>query len=86
MVCVSAMTAIYYNMVLAWSFYYMFASFTSELPWGTCTNTWNGPCESNSATVMFIYSRPLLSRSPKDSLKYFDITLPRHTMYQIYKI
>lgn len=42
MVMVSAMTAIYYNTVLAWSFYYMFASFTSELPWSNCNNDWNG--------------------------------------------
>ncbi|KAH3880541.1 sodium-dependent proline transporter-like isoform X2 [Dreissena polymorpha] len=36
MVLVSAMTALYYNMVLAWAFYYMFASFTSKLPWSEC--------------------------------------------------
>ena len=36
MVLVSAGTAIYYNMVLAWAFYYMFASFRQELPWANC--------------------------------------------------
>nr|WLN44358.1 AAT3 [Sinonovacula rivularis] len=41
MVVVSAMTSMYYNMVLAWAFYYMFASFTSELPWTDCNNKWN---------------------------------------------
>ncbi len=36
MVIVSAMVAIYYNMIIGWAFYYLFASFTSELPWATC--------------------------------------------------
>ncbi|KAI0226901.1 Sodium- and chloride-dependent taurine transporter [Lamellibrachia satsuma] len=31
----------YYNVILAWSFYYMFASFTTKLPWEGCNNTWN---------------------------------------------
>ncbi|XP_041348336.1 sodium- and chloride-dependent glycine transporter 1-like [Gigantopelta aegis] len=41
MVIVSSITAIYYNMILAWSLYYLFASFTSELPWTSCDNHWN---------------------------------------------
>ncbi|KAL4226538.1 hypothetical protein ACF0H5_014523 [Mactra antiquata] len=48
MVFVSAMTSIYYNMILAWSFYYMFASFTSNLPWSDCNNKWNSEfCSQN---------------------------------------
>lgn len=31
----------YYIMVLAWGFYYLIKSFTSTLPWSTCTNYWN---------------------------------------------
>ncbi|XP_070185045.1 sodium-dependent proline transporter-like, partial [Littorina saxatilis] len=41
MVVVSGLTAVYYNMILAWSLYYLFASFTSDLPWDTCDETWN---------------------------------------------
>ena len=32
---------IYYVVVLAWALYYIFASFTSVLPWSHCNNPWN---------------------------------------------
>ncbi|XP_042228202.1 sodium- and chloride-dependent glycine transporter 1-like [Homarus americanus] len=41
MVIVSALVTIYYNMILAWTLYYTFASFTSVLPWGHCHNDFN---------------------------------------------
>lgn len=31
----------YYNIILCWSFYYMFSSFALELPWVSCGNSWN---------------------------------------------
>ncbi|XP_069046502.1 sodium- and chloride-dependent GABA transporter 2-like [Lepisosteus oculatus] len=30
-----------YIIILAWAFYYLFSSFSSELPWASCRNTWN---------------------------------------------
>ncbi|XP_063071115.1 sodium- and chloride-dependent GABA transporter 2-like [Engraulis encrasicolus] len=30
-----------YIVVLAWSFFYLFSSFSSELPWASCGNPWN---------------------------------------------
>lgn len=31
----------YYNTIIGWAVYYLFASFNSELPWTKCGNSWN---------------------------------------------
>ncbi|XP_072256183.1 sodium- and chloride-dependent GABA transporter 2-like [Pyxicephalus adspersus] len=31
----------YYIVVLAWAFFYLFNSFTSDLPWASCNHSWN---------------------------------------------
>ncbi|XP_077983175.1 sodium-dependent noradrenaline transporter-like [Glandiceps talaboti] len=33
--------ALYYNVIIAWSIYFLFSSFTKILPWTTCENSWN---------------------------------------------
>ncbi|TRY56511.1 hypothetical protein DNTS_015659 [Danionella cerebrum] len=33
----------YYNVIIAWSLYYLFASLSGELPWLHCNNPWNSP-------------------------------------------
>ena len=37
----SSMVGLYYNMIIAWTIYYMFASFTSKLPWEDCGQDFN---------------------------------------------
>ena len=45
--------AFYYNVVIGWSFCYLFSSFTLDLPWKTCDNTWNSPNCWNSRWGQF---------------------------------
>ncbi|XP_025076147.1 sodium-dependent noradrenaline transporter-like isoform X2 [Pomacea canaliculata] len=33
--------AFYYNIIIGWSFFYLFSSFTSALPWTSCGSSWN---------------------------------------------
>ncbi len=40
MVVISTLVCIYYNMIIAYTFFYLFASFTSKLPWSECKEEW----------------------------------------------
>ncbi|GFU92933.1 sodium-dependent noradrenaline transporter [Trichonephila clavipes] len=40
-VLVSWYVSFYYNVIIAWTLYYMFISFSAELPWIRCNNPWN---------------------------------------------
>ena len=41
MVVVCLVITMYYNVIVAWIFFYLFSSMTSKLPWTDCTNDWN---------------------------------------------
>lgn len=34
-------SSIYYIIIMAWGFFYLFSSFSNELPWASCNNVWN---------------------------------------------
>ncbi|XP_070557643.1 sodium-dependent proline transporter-like [Ptychodera flava] len=41
MVVISFLVSVYYNVIISYTLFYFFASFTKELPWKTCGNDWN---------------------------------------------
>lgn len=41
MVLVSAIVMLYYNLILAWTIFYMFASLDKILPWQNCEPQWS---------------------------------------------
>ncbi|BFZ24502.1 hypothetical protein BsWGS_27541 [Bradybaena similaris] len=43
MVIISAIVCIYYNVIIAWNFYFLFSSFSGVLPWTLCDQSWNTP-------------------------------------------
>ncbi|CAG2181899.1 unnamed protein product, partial [Oppiella nova] len=43
MVIVSAIVMLYYNMIIAWTIFYMFVSFNKQLPWERCDPEWRTP-------------------------------------------
>lgn len=45
----------YYIVILAWGFFYLFSSFSSELPWVSCNNTWN---TGNTADCVHVQLSP----------------------------
>ncbi|KAM9813741.1 sodium- and chloride-dependent neutral and basic amino acid transporter B(0+)-like [Neosynchiropus ocellatus] len=51
MVMVTLIVSVYYNVIIAYSIYYMFASFQSPLPWASCS-AWAG---SNCSVTPAVY-------------------------------
>uniref|UniRef100_A0A671QJD6 Sodium- and chloride-dependent GABA transporter 2-like n=1 Tax=Sinocyclocheilus anshuiensis TaxID=1608454 RepID=A0A671QJD6_9TELE len=43
-------TGVYYIIILAWAFLYLFSSFSSELPWASCNNYWNTELRKSNIT------------------------------------
>ncbi|XP_069382828.1 sodium- and chloride-dependent glycine transporter 2 isoform X1 [Paralichthys olivaceus] len=43
MLIISVLIAIYYNIIMCWTLYYLFASLKGSLPWANCRNEWNTP-------------------------------------------
>ncbi|XP_055350607.1 sodium-dependent dopamine transporter-like [Paramacrobiotus metropolitanus] len=72
-ILVSFYVSFYYNNILAWSFFYLFASLNTELPWSTCGNqTWVTPLCNDNDTVPHYGNASVrnLSRSPAQ--EYFE--------------
>ncbi|XP_078028165.1 sodium- and chloride-dependent transporter XTRP3 isoform X2 [Epinephelus lanceolatus] len=63
-VVTSLYLCLYYNIINGWSFWYLFHSFQSVLPWAECpiNSNWTGPieeCETATPTQYFFYRQTL---------------------------
>ena len=80
---------IYYNMIIAYSSFYLFASFTSELPWSKCDNYWNnhnrslGPICTNSRQQPFCanFSITEFTQVCIQIFEIFNVCLPKKIWY-----
>lgn len=57
-ILISLYVGFYYNVIISWALFYLFSSFTGELPWVHCNNTWNSPnCSAwaDNSSVSDIY-------------------------------
>ncbi|EYC17497.1 hypothetical protein Y032_0030g2089 [Ancylostoma ceylanicum] len=51
MVLISAIVAVYLNVVSAWALFYLINSVSFSLPWSNCANSWSGLSRPNKYTV-----------------------------------
>ena len=52
MMLVSLFVGIYYVMIVGWALFYLFASFTRQLPWEHCNRDWSNECKSEYIIVV----------------------------------
>uniref|UniRef100_H0ZZM2 Transporter n=1 Tax=Taeniopygia guttata TaxID=59729 RepID=H0ZZM2_TAEGU len=53
MLIISVLIAIYYNIILCYTLFYLFASFVPVLPWASCDNPWNTPdCKDKNKLLL----------------------------------
>lgn len=59
----------YYNVIIAWSLRFFFASFTNVLPWTSCNNPWNTPNCKPVSELSSIFRSILMTSSFPLSLR-----------------
>jgi len=54
---VNSLVGVYYNMIIAWSLFYLFSSVINitQLPWQHCYNDWNTYRQSPTAAAAFVF-------------------------------
>uniref|UniRef100_A0A8C4RH73 Transporter n=1 Tax=Erpetoichthys calabaricus TaxID=27687 RepID=A0A8C4RH73_ERPCA len=60
-----------YIIILAWAFFYLFHSFSKELPWASCNNTWN-TVHCKEFDKNFSTSSPELMNATSPALEFWE--------------
>ncbi|KAM7535481.1 hypothetical protein Aperf_G00000091586 [Anoplocephala perfoliata] len=69
MTMVSWYISLYYNVIIATAFFYLFASFNSKLPWSTCDNWWN---DKTTCRVIGNETTENLSNTTSPAVEYYN--------------
>ena len=80
MVVVSFLVCIYYNVIIGWSLFYLFASMQSVLPWTLCDQWWNVASSCvNEVSTSFLISIFQIIHEPKNQVEHTicDFSLAR---------
>ncbi|XP_071477252.1 sodium- and chloride-dependent neutral and basic amino acid transporter B(0+)-like [Diadema antillarum] len=83
MVLTSAYVGIYYNVIIMYTIYYMFASFTSKLPWTSCTSSWNTDYCSTLYTDCIEDEVPSIIISNGSCVPIANLTSDEQTAYNV---
>ncbi|XP_075422755.1 sodium- and chloride-dependent glycine transporter 2 [Ascaphus truei] len=88
MLIISVLIAIYYNIIMCYTLFYLFASLTSVLPWASCTNPWNTPdCKDKNRLML---DNCVIAEHPKIQIKnntfcmtaYPNLTMVNYTSHE----
>ncbi|MBN3299939.1 SC6A3 protein, partial [Amia calva] len=69
-IIISLYVGFYYNVIIAWALFYLFSSFTGNLPWVNCNNTWN----SVNCSDLWSFNNSALNETRKSTpaAEYFE--------------
>ncbi|KFM07159.1 Sodium- and chloride-dependent glycine transporter 2, partial [Nipponia nippon] len=73
MLIISVLIAIYYNIILCYTLFYLFASFVPVLPWASCNNPWNTP-DCKDKNKLLLGNKTFVSGS-EEYFKYFVLKI-----------
>ncbi|GFO08625.1 sodium- and chloride-dependent gaba transporter ine-like [Plakobranchus ocellatus] len=77
-VVISFLFTTYYVVIITWSFYYMFHTFTSELPWTHCNHSWNSElCWDQKSAAKMAAVNNVTFVTTNLSASYYDVTYNR---------
>lgn len=69
MLIISVLIAIYYNIIMCWTLYYLFASLKGSLPWANCRNDWN-TVECKDKDMMLLGKKHARAHTPAHARAY----------------